>query len=159
LDSSTRFNLSFDGSAPIRAERGLKLRLPFTSVTVENTTAAAITVTLLIGDGDIEDLRPLTRPASPVVGLTLWNAAVGNNGVVANSPLIEGANPDRYELTVYCPATNAAPVYVASGITGPAKSIAIIPPGVQIKLLFSGPLYLYAQNLTDQAFACATYYA
>lgn len=158
LESTEAFSVAFDGEAPVaEISRGIKILREFVSLKLVNLTANAVPVTLLIGSGDVDDYRPMVRAEVATRGALIYNEVVGNNGVIANAPLVELSDATRVEITLYSESLNAAEMFLVSA-AAPNKVIARCSPGEKERLSYRGDVYISSNNATDSGFVYATYY-
>jgi hypothetical protein len=155
LESSAAFLISFDGEAPIPGERGLKFRRPFNKIMLTNTSALANSVSLLIGDGDIEDYR--VRPQIASTSKTIFGG--NTTGITAGTALLaELANANRVSVQIYGAVANVSDVYLISAQAA-SKGFAVSRPGVPSALIpYTGDVYVLGVNAADFASVYATYY-
>lgn len=156
LDSSTPFLLSLDNAAPIPAERGLKFRWPFKAVSVQNPTASAIVITLLIGDADIEDYRPQVKQQIASRSRTAFAA----NVTVTGTPwtLVEAADETRVEVVLHSPSTNTGFLKLFSEAANGSSCFGIAYPGQVFRINYKGPVYIGTNVNPTWADVFTTYY-
>lgn len=157
LEASAAFKLSWDNNAPIPADRGLKFVTDYNYLKLENSSGSTITVTLLLGDGDIQDYRTNVRPQIASKAFLLWNAAVDGTLVVGNESFIQASNPNRVEALFQSPIANTADIII-KGATGSTSRLWTLKPGDSFRVNYTGPIYANSASVGQVLLANATEY-
>lgn len=148
-ETTAPFSLSVNGESPIGPlERGDKFRRPYTQVSFINLTAVALTVKVIVGNGEYEDFRPTVRQEVASTTSAIWNgvAVTGMTAVTAN--LIELANPFRVEVLAQADALNVGYIVLQSQAAANC-GIQVLLPGEKFRIFYKGAIYARSTNGTD----------